>query len=128
MAFQRPQILISRNPRRRRAHGRVRGYGDGCRPTRLRHKPDFLNYVSSDVFRGLGGDPERAVRAVLNVMSARFDPARSKIWRNGLARHLGVEVPIVRAVDRIVNEGASIDETFVEVLAQPAGPELGDLI
>lgn len=43
-------------------------------PTKLRHKEDFLDYVSGDVFRGLGIDPERAVRAVFNVMSNRLDP------------------------------------------------------
>jgi hypothetical protein len=30
--------------------------------------------VSGDVFRGLGIDPERAVRAVFDVMSNRLDP------------------------------------------------------
>jgi uncharacterized protein (DUF2267 family) len=43
-------------------------------PTRQRHKQDFLDYVSGDVFRGIGVDPERAVRAVLSVMSNRLDP------------------------------------------------------
>jgi uncharacterized protein (DUF2267 family) len=43
-------------------------------PTKLRHREDFLDYVSGDVFRGLGIDPERAVRAVFNVMSNRLDP------------------------------------------------------
>jgi hypothetical protein len=31
-------------------------------PTRVRHKEDFLDYVNGDVFRGLGVDPEKAVR------------------------------------------------------------------
>jgi uncharacterized protein (DUF2267 family) len=43
-------------------------------PTKHRHKQEFLEYVSGDVFRGLGVDPERAVRAVLSVMSNRLDP------------------------------------------------------
>lgn len=45
-----------------------------------------------------------------------------------LGRRLGVRLPIASAVNRIVNEGAPIDETFAELLAQPTGPELGDLI
>jgi glycerol-3-phosphate dehydrogenase (NAD(P)+) len=45
-----------------------------------------------------------------------------------LGRRLGVQVPIVRAVNRIVNEGAWIDETFADLLAQPTGRELADLI
>ena len=43
-------------------------------PIKLRHKDDFLDYVSGDVFRGLGVEPERAVRAVFSVMSNRLDP------------------------------------------------------
>jgi uncharacterized protein (DUF2267 family) len=42
-------------------------------PVRLRHKEDFLNYVNGDVFRGLGVDPERGVRAVFSVISNRLD-------------------------------------------------------
>ena len=45
-----------------------------------------------------------------------------------LGKRLGVPVPIASAVNRIVNEGASIDETFTEFLAQPAGSELPDLL
>jgi glycerol-3-phosphate dehydrogenase (NAD(P)+) len=44
-----------------------------------------------------------------------------------LGRRLGIQVPIAQAVHRIVNEGASIDETFVDLLAQPIGPELAQL-
>ena len=43
-------------------------------PTRVRHKEDFLDYVNGDVFRGLGVDPEKAVRAVFEVMANRLDP------------------------------------------------------
>jgi uncharacterized protein (DUF2267 family) len=50
------------------------GWHLAATPTKLRHKQDFLDYVSGDVFRGLGIDPERAVRAVFNVMSNRLDP------------------------------------------------------
>lgn len=45
-----------------------------------------------------------------------------------LGRRLGVSVPIASAVNRIVNEGASIDQTLAELLAHPAGIELADLI
>jgi glycerol-3-phosphate dehydrogenase (NAD(P)+) len=45
-----------------------------------------------------------------------------------LGRRLGVPVPIASAVNSIVNEGASIDETFADLLARPAGAELADLI
>jgi glycerol-3-phosphate dehydrogenase (NAD(P)+) len=45
-----------------------------------------------------------------------------------LGRHLGVAVPIAEAVNRIVNDGASIDETFAELLAQPTGGELARLM
>ena len=45
-----------------------------------------------------------------------------------LGRRLGVPVPIASAVNRIVNDGASIEETFAELLARPTGAELADLI
>jgi uncharacterized protein (DUF2267 family) len=56
----------------------IRGfYYEGWRAsptaTKPRHKEDFLDYASGDIFRGLGIDPERAVRAVFNVMSNRLD-------------------------------------------------------
>ncbi len=44
-----------------------------------------------------------------------------------LGRRLGLAVPIASAVNRIVNEGASIDATFADLLARPAGPELVEL-
>jgi glycerol-3-phosphate dehydrogenase (NAD(P)+) len=45
-----------------------------------------------------------------------------------LGRGLGVVVPIATAVDRIVNEGASIDEIFAGLIAQPTSTELARLI
>jgi glycerol-3-phosphate dehydrogenase (NAD(P)+) len=45
-----------------------------------------------------------------------------------LAHRLGLQLPIASAVNRIVNEGASIDETFSELLLYPAGVELADMI
>lgn len=45
-----------------------------------------------------------------------------------LGRRLGIEVPIASAVNRIVNEGAAIDDTMVELLSHPAGIELAGLI
>ena len=44
-----------------------------------------------------------------------------------LGRRLGVPVPIASAVNRIVNEGAAIEATFAELLAEPTGAELADL-
>lgn len=49
------------------------GWHPAATPTRERHKEDFLDYVNGEVFRGLGLDPERAVRAVFDVMSNRLD-------------------------------------------------------
>jgi glycerol-3-phosphate dehydrogenase (NAD(P)+) len=45
-----------------------------------------------------------------------------------LARRLAVPVPIASAVNRIVNEGASIEEITIALFAQPIGRELPDLI
>jgi uncharacterized protein (DUF2267 family) len=71
----------------------IRGfYYEGWRPSgippKVRHKEDFLDYVSGDVFRGLGINPERAVRAVLSVLSNRLDPGETeklvKLFPEGL--------------------------------------------
>jgi glycerol-3-phosphate dehydrogenase (NAD(P)+) len=45
-----------------------------------------------------------------------------------LGRRLGMKVPIASAVNRIVNEAASIDEEIAELLAHPTDAELADLI
>jgi glycerol-3-phosphate dehydrogenase (NAD(P)+) len=44
-----------------------------------------------------------------------------------LGSRLGLSTPIASAVNRIVNEGASIDAAFAELLAQPTGSELAGL-
>jgi uncharacterized protein (DUF2267 family) len=49
------------------------GWHVAATPTRIRHKDDFLDYVNGDVFRGLGVDPEQAVRTVFEVMTNRMD-------------------------------------------------------
>lgn len=40
-----------------------------------------------------------------------------------LADRLGVEMPIVQAVDRVLNRGADLDRTIAELLARPFGVE-----
>ncbi len=54
------------------------GYYEGWHiagtPTKVRHTEDFLDYVNGDVFRGLGIDPEDAVRSVFEVLANRLDP------------------------------------------------------
>ena len=50
------------------------GWHPAGTPTKLRQKQDFLDYVNGDLFRGLGVDPETAVKAVFGVMSSRLDP------------------------------------------------------
>ena len=45
-----------------------------------------------------------------------------------LGRRLGLQLPIASAVNRIVNEGASINETFSELLLYPTGVELAGMI
>lgn len=50
------------------------GWNMAVTPTKHRHRQDFLDYVNGDFFRGLGVDPEPAVRAVFGVLSSRLDP------------------------------------------------------
>ncbi len=45
-----------------------------------------------------------------------------------LGKRLGVAVPIASAVNRVVNEGASVDSAVADLLAMPTGAELTDLI
>ncbi len=45
-----------------------------------------------------------------------------------LGRRLGLHLPIASAVNRIVNEAASIEETMTELLAHPPGAELTGLV
>jgi glycerol-3-phosphate dehydrogenase len=45
-----------------------------------------------------------------------------------LGRRLDVSMPIVEAVNRLVNEAGSVDETIGELLAPQAGAELASLI
>ena len=45
-----------------------------------------------------------------------------------LGHRLGLRLPIASAVNRIVNEGASIDEAFSELLLHSTGVELGEMI
>jgi glycerol-3-phosphate dehydrogenase (NAD(P)+) len=45
-----------------------------------------------------------------------------------LGRRLGVQLPIASAVNRIVNEDASIEDAIQDLLARPTGAELGKLI
>ncbi len=75
------------------------GWHVAATPTKIRHKDDFLDYVNGDVFRGLGLDPEKAVRAVFDVMANRLDAGEveklSKLFPKELqalwpaARHAG---------------------------------------
>lgn len=44
-----------------------------------------------------------------------------------LGHRLGLQLPIASAVNKIVNESASIDETFSELLMYPTGVELADM-
>jgi uncharacterized protein (DUF2267 family) len=50
------------------------GWHPARTPTRQRHKDEFLDYVNGEIFRGLGIDPDRAVRAVFRVMANKLDP------------------------------------------------------
>ena len=45
-------------------------------PTREREKETFLANVDAEVRRGIGVDPEHAVKAVLEVLAEHIDPAQ----------------------------------------------------
>ena len=50
------------------------GWHAAAPPKKIRDKEEFLDYVSSDAFPGLGLEAEQAVRAVFEVMANRLDP------------------------------------------------------
>lgn len=73
---------------------------------------------------GAGRSPA-AILAERKVVTEGVNTAASV---SDLGHRLGVQVPIASAVNRIVNEGASLEVTIAELLAHPTGPELADLI
>jgi uncharacterized protein (DUF2267 family) len=46
-------------------------------PTKERHKQAFLEHANTEFRGGIGIDPEKAVRAVLDVMWKRLDPGET---------------------------------------------------
>lgn len=50
------------------------GWHPAGTPRRERHKEEFFDYVSGEVFGGLGVDPEKAVSAVFEVLCDKLDP------------------------------------------------------
>jgi uncharacterized protein (DUF2267 family) len=50
------------------------GWHPAGTPGRERHKEEFFDYVSGEVFGGLGVDPEKAVSAVFEVLCDKLDP------------------------------------------------------
>jgi uncharacterized protein (DUF2267 family) len=57
-------------------------------PTRERHKQAFLDHANGEFRDGIGVDPERAVRAVLDVMWHRLDPGETAKLIEMLPREL----------------------------------------
>lgn len=70
---------------------------------------------------GEGQTLEAAVAASVGVIEGRSSAAAVR----GLAEAKGLEMPITRAVDAIVNRGAEIDTTIEALLARPFRSEAG---
>jgi uncharacterized protein (DUF2267 family) len=49
------------------------GWHPAGTPVKIRHAEAFLDYVNGEVFRGLGVDPEEAVRAVFETLAKHID-------------------------------------------------------
>jgi glycerol-3-phosphate dehydrogenase (NAD(P)+) len=69
----------------------------------------------------------RSVADILGERNAVTEGVATAASITALGYRLGLSVPIASAVNRIVNEGASIDRTFADLFAQPTGSELAEL-
>ncbi len=70
---------------------------------------------------GLGDG--RSLKEILGERISVAEGVHSAAAVVGLAARLGVEVPICRAVDKILNASADIDAIIAELLARPVGAE-----
>jgi glycerol-3-phosphate dehydrogenase (NAD(P)+) len=70
----------------------------------------------------------RSPAAILAERKVVTEGVQTAASMTELGRRLGLQMPIASAVNRIVNEGASIDETFSGLLQYPTGVELADMI
>lgn len=82
---------------------------------------------SRNVTFGIALGEGRSAAEVLAERKVVTEGAHSSASLTELGGRLGLAVPIASAVNRIVNEGASIDDTLVELLAYPTGIELAGL-
>ncbi len=70
-------------------------------------------------------------RSAADILAERkvvTEGAKTSASITELGGRLGLFLPIMSAVNEIVNEGASIDEAFSELLRRPIGVELGKMI
>ncbi|PWB66299.1 MAG: glycerol-3-phosphate acyltransferase [Bradyrhizobiaceae bacterium] len=71
------------------------------------------------------GQSPAAILAARKVVTEGVHTAKSM---SELGRRLDLQLPIVAAVNHLVNEGGAIEETIAELLAHPPGPELAALL
>ncbi|MCZ7656865.1 MAG: hypothetical protein M5U07_02955 [Xanthobacteraceae bacterium] len=71
------------------------------------------------------GHSPAAILAARKVVTEGVHTAKSM---SELGRRLDLQLPIVAAVNHLVNEGGAIEETIAELLAHPPGPELAALL
>jgi glycerol-3-phosphate dehydrogenase (NAD(P)+) len=80
--------------------------------------------ITFGIALGEGRSPA-AILAERKVVTEGVPTAKSL---TELGRRLGVRMPVALAVNRVVNEGGSVDEALAALLGQPTGAELGDLM
>jgi glycerol-3-phosphate dehydrogenase (NAD(P)+) len=80
--------------------------------------------ITFGIALGEGRSPA-AILAERKVVTEGVPTAKSL---TELGRRLGVRMPVASAVNRVVNEGGSVDEALAALLGQPTGAELGDLM
>jgi glycerol-3-phosphate dehydrogenase (NAD(P)+) len=63
----------------------------------------------------------RSLREILDERRAVTEGVATAKAVTALAARLGIDMPICRAVDQVINRGVSIDATITELLARPVG-------
>jgi glycerol-3-phosphate dehydrogenase (NAD(P)+) len=86
-----------------------------------------LGTQSRNTTFGIALGEGRSPAAVLAERKVVTEGVATAAAMTALGRRLKVDVPIASAVNRIVNEGATIDDAMKELFARPTGTELADL-
>jgi glycerol-3-phosphate dehydrogenase (NAD(P)+) len=120
-------FLIARGLREMAAVARAKG-GDALNLLGLAGSGDVtltcMGTQSRNTSFGMELGRGRAAAEILAERNAVTEGVATSASIVELGQRLGLALPIAAGVNRIVNQGADIDATFEDLLAEPPGPEL----